>query len=49
MIAKTCDETRALTQFLVEQGINSISFNPDAILKGIENIKKAEIKLSVDA
>jgi pyruvate,water dikinase len=24
--------------FLVEQGIDSISFNPDAILKGIENI-----------
>src|SRR3954463_6662444 len=24
-------------QFLVEQGINSISFNPDALLKGIEN------------
>jgi pyruvate,water dikinase len=32
-------------QFLVQQGINSISFNPDALLKGIENIKKAEIKL----
>ena len=30
-------------QFLVRQGINSISFNPDALLKGIENIKKAEI------
>jgi pyruvate, water dikinase len=29
-------------QFLVEQGIDSISFNPDALLKGIENIKKAE-------
>ena len=29
-------------QFLVRQGINSISFNPDALLKGIENIKKAE-------
>ncbi|MBX9781757.1 MAG: phosphoenolpyruvate synthase [Chitinophagaceae bacterium] len=32
-------------QFLVEQGINSISFNPDALLKGIENIKQAEMKL----
>jgi pyruvate,water dikinase len=32
-------------QFLVQQGIDSISFNPDAILKGIENIKKAEMKL----
>jgi pyruvate,water dikinase len=29
-------------QFLVEQGINSISFNQDALLKGIENILKAE-------
>jgi pyruvate, water dikinase len=28
--------------FLVEQGINSISFNPDAILKGIENINKLQ-------
>ncbi len=31
-------------QFLVEQGIDSISFNPDALLKGIENICKAEVK-----
>ncbi|ULQ53817.1 phosphoenolpyruvate synthase [Flavihumibacter fluvii] len=29
-------------QFLVEQGINSISFNPDAIVKGIENIIHAK-------
>lgn len=29
-------------QFLVEEGIDSISFNPDAILKGIENISLAE-------
>jgi len=29
--------------FLVEQGIDSISFNPDALLKGIENINKAEL------
>lgn len=28
--------------FLVEKGIDSISFNPDAILRGIENITKAE-------
>jgi pyruvate,water dikinase len=32
-------------QFLVEQGISSISFNPDALLKGIENIRKAEERL----
>jgi len=36
-------------QFLVEQGIDSISFNADAILKGIENIKNAEAKMSVHA
>lgn len=30
------------TAFLVEKGINSISFNPDALLKGIENINIAE-------
>lgn len=29
-------------QFLVEQGIDSISFNPDALLKGMENIRQAE-------
>jgi pyruvate,water dikinase len=32
-------------QFLVQKGINSISFNPDALIKGIENIKLAEDKL----
>lgn len=31
-------------QFLVEKGIDSISFNPDAIAKGIKNILKAEGK-----
>ncbi|WP_324028132.1 phosphoenolpyruvate synthase [Maribacter sp. BPC-D8] len=29
-------------QFLVEKGINSISFNPDALISGIKNINKAE-------
>jgi len=32
-------------RFLVEQGINSISFNPDAVAKGIKNILEAEKKL----
>jgi len=32
------------SQFLVEQGIDSISFTPDALIKGIENISKAEMK-----
>lgn len=31
-------------QFLVKHGIHSISFNPDALLKGIENINEAERK-----
>jgi pyruvate, water dikinase len=36
-------------QFLVEQGIDSISFNPDALLKGIENINKATTRLQMMA
>ena len=31
-------------EFLVQCGINSISFNADALLKGIENIHSAEKK-----
>jgi pyruvate,water dikinase len=31
-------------QFLVEEGIDSISFNPDSLMKGIENINKAASK-----
>lgn len=33
-----------IAQFLVEKGIDSISFNPDAVAKGIEYIVKAEKK-----
>lgn len=33
-------------QFLVENGIDSISFNPDALVTGIENILQAENKLN---
>ena len=36
-------------KFLVDQGIDSISFNPDALLTGIENINKAELRLSLQA
>ena len=32
----------AFAKFLVEEGIDSISFNPDALIKGIDNINKAE-------
>jgi pyruvate, water dikinase len=34
-------------QFLVQNNINSISFNPDALLNGINNIKIAEDKLAI--
>ncbi len=36
-------------QFLVAQGINSISFSADALLNGITNILKAEAQLTVSA
>ena len=32
-------------QFLVAEGIDSISFTPDALLKGIENMVTAEKKV----
>jgi pyruvate,water dikinase len=34
-------------RFLVEEGIDSISFNPDAMLKGIENIIQSEKELKI--
>ena len=34
----------SFARFLVEQGIDSISFNADALLRGIENIRVAENK-----
>ena len=33
-------DSPAFAEFLVENGIDSISFNPDALLTGIENIKR---------
>ncbi len=32
----------SFARFLVQKGISSISFNPDALLKGMQNIKEAE-------
>jgi pyruvate,water dikinase len=32
----------SFARFLVDQGINSISFNPDALINGITNIREAE-------
>ncbi|SKC97882.1 phosphoenolpyruvate synthase [Chitinophaga ginsengisegetis] len=34
--------------FLVTQGITSVSFNPDALLKGIANIRKAEDEYGIN-
>ncbi|MEK6480297.1 phosphoenolpyruvate synthase [Catalinimonas sp. 4WD22] len=34
----------AFAQFLVDAGIHSISFNPDALIKGIKNMQQAEQK-----
>lgn len=36
----------AFAEFLVKCGIDSISYNPDSLLKGIENMNKAEIMLT---
>ena len=38
----------AFAKFLVEEGIDSISFNSDALIKGIENIVEAEKIISVN-
>lgn len=35
-------DSPAFARFLVEEGIDSISFNPDALIKGVENIIEAE-------
>ena len=34
-------DSKEFTRLLVEAGINSIAFNPDALIKGIENINEA--------
>jgi pyruvate,water dikinase len=34
--------------FLVEQGIDSISFNPDALIKGLKNIFEAEKSVKIN-
>ena len=45
--ADTPSDFPEFAKFLVGEGIDSISFNPDAILNGIENINAAEKKLMV--
>ena len=44
LCGQTPSDFPEFAQFLVEQGIDSIAFNPDALLKGIENINQAEAK-----
>lgn len=45
LCGQAASDIPAFAKFLVEEGINSISFNPDAIIKGIENIVAAEHEL----
>jgi pyruvate,water dikinase len=37
----------SFAQFLVEEGIDSISFTPDALFQGIQNIHLAELKSTI--
>jgi len=37
----------SFAEFLIDQGIDSISFNPDALVKGIGNMNIAEKKLAI--
>jgi pyruvate,water dikinase len=40
-------DSKEFTRILVEAGIDSISFNPDALIKGIENIDEALLKPAI--
>jgi pyruvate,water dikinase len=44
LCGQAASDSAAFTRLLVEAGINSISFNPDALIKGIENINEAMLK-----
>jgi pyruvate,water dikinase len=44
LCGQASSDNSEFAKFLVEYGINSISFNPDALIKGIENINEAEKK-----
>jgi len=41
-------DNAAFTEFLVERGIDSISFNPDAIIQGIQKIHDAEVEVELN-
>ena len=40
-------DNAAFTEFLVERGIDSISFNPDSIIQGIQKIHDAEVEVEL--
>ena len=40
-------DNAAFTEFLVERGIDSISFNPDSIIRGIQKIHNAEVEVKL--
>lgn len=40
-------DSEEFAQFLVEEGIDSISFTPDALINGIKNICKAEASMTI--
>ncbi|QHS58158.1 phosphoenolpyruvate synthase [Chitinophaga agri] len=48
LCGQAASDLPAFAGLLVRSGINSISFNPDAALKGIHNIVEAEQRLSKD-
>ena len=41
-------DNAAFTEFLVERGIDSISFNPDSIIQGIQKIHDAEVEVELN-
>lgn len=45
LCGQAASDSEAFTQLLVESGIDSISFNPDALIKGIGQINKALKKM----
>ncbi|HTN19670.1 MAG TPA: phosphoenolpyruvate synthase [Pelobium sp.] len=49
LCGQAASDSDAFTQMLVDANIDSISFNPDALISGIQQIRKALIKKQVNA
>lgn len=47
LCGQAASDSQSFTEFLVEHQIDTISFTPDSIIKGIEAIKAAESRLSI--